>query len=168
MKAARGSDSAIDGTPVERFVGRLNQHGRTAVPITQQREQHQELDSNRFPAARAKPDGAALPSVEKIRRTVSGGASPDLRRNCPVCGNPYRPGEGVLALSCLSLSINPVLSLPVGSGCDLTGKIILGHNGCVLPRLLTLLAGFQPEARFENAAANLFGGESEFSERDYD
>lgn len=138
------------------------------MPITQQREQHTQLDSKRSADVRPKPGGATLPPAEKVRRSLNGEAPPDLRKNCPVCGQPYRPGEAVLALSSVSLATSPVSSVPQAPDCDSTDKIILGHHGCVLPRLLTLLAGFQPEARFETASANLFAGASEFSERDYD
>jgi len=44
---------------------------------------------------------------------------------------------------------------------DPVSQVILGHHGCVLPRLLTLLAAFLPEARFvtpsdENPAGERF------------
>jgi hypothetical protein len=45
---------------------------------------------------------------------------------------------------------------------------VLGHHGCVLPRLLTLLADFQPEARFVRAVRGLSCGESAVVERHHD
>jgi len=80
---------------------------------------------------------------------------PDLRNNCPVCGSPYVSGERVVALACGPFASSDVTPLPAPPG-DGTGAITLGHQGCVLPRLLTLLAGFQPESRFEAASTEYF------------
>jgi hypothetical protein len=88
---------------------------------------------------------------EQMSPPRHGNATPDLRRNCPICGNPYRPGEGVLALACLSFGTSAVPSVRTVAAYDPSGQVILGHHGCVLPRLLTLLADFQPEARFVTA-----------------
>src|SRR6478672_8639323 len=122
------------------------------MSVIQQREQHHVLDAKRSPNARPEPEGATLLFPERVRRSIAGAKTPDLRRNCPVCGNAYRPGEGVLALTCLPFAASafPCLSTPLE--CDLTNKIVLGHHECVLPRLLTLLASFGPEARFETAS----------------
>jgi hypothetical protein len=138
------------------------------MSVIQQREQHPVLDANRSPNARPEPEGATLLFPEQVRRPMTREVTPDLRRNCPVCGNAYQPGEGVLALACLPFATRafPCLSTPIE--CDLTDKIVLGHHECVLPRLLTLLAGFRPEARFETASTDLFAGESVLSEGDDD
>ncbi len=75
---------------------------------------------------------------------------PDLCRNCPICGRPYRPGENVLALTCLPFAIGMVPAPPTAEG-DAGGNVVIGHHGCVLPRLLTLLACFRPDDRFVRA-----------------
>lgn len=85
--------------------------------------------------------------------------APDLRSHCPICGNAYRPGEGVLALVGRSFARSVVPSSPPAGSHDSDSQVILGHRGCVLPRLLTLLAGFQPEARFVTAANDGSAGE---------
>lgn len=94
-------------------------------------------------------------------------ATPDLHRQRPICGNPYQPGEGVLALACLSIATNVAPTSPAADGCTSNSKIILGHCGCVLPRLLTLLASFQPELRFAKASTEFSVVESPYTERHY-
>lgn len=138
------------------------------MSVIQQREQHHKLDANGSPHTRPEPEGATLLFPEPIRRSTSPEMTPDLRRNCPVCGNAYQPGEGVLAMACLPFapSAFPYLSTPLE--CDLTDKIVLGHRECVLPRLLTLLAGFRPEPRFETASTDFFASEPALSECDDD
>lgn len=87
-----------------------------------------------------------LPFVSaESRRLTNPEAALDLRSECPVCGRPYQCGDQVVALTCFAFA---KATLIPGDG----DKIILGHHGCVLPRLLTLLAGFQPESRFVKAA----------------
>lgn len=91
------------------------------------------------------------------RRALNRKVALDLRRDCPVCGQPYQSGDNIVALNCLafapSTESSPAVSL------DSDRKVILGHHGCVLPRLLTLLAGFQPEIRFVKAADESFSPE---------
>lgn len=81
--------------------------------------------------------------AEQLRRAVNRMPVLDLSSHCPVCGGPYQPGEEVLTLGCLSFG--------EASG-DPGEQVPLGHHRCVLPRLLTLLAGFQPEPRFTLAS----------------
>lgn len=100
----------------------------------------------------ARPAADALPSREP--RRVSWESTPDLRSNCPICGHPYRRGEEVVMLASLAIGGAPP---SVSSG----SPVFLGHHGCVLPRLLTLLASFQPANRFEHAALDLSGGEAD-------
>jgi hypothetical protein len=111
------------------------------------------------PEARPRSDGTTLMESRELRGSIKRGVTPDLRSHCPVCGNAYQPGEGVLALACLSFATGAVPAAPAG-GCDPIGNQFLGHHGCVLPRLLTLLAGFQPEPRFVKAATALSARES--------
>jgi hypothetical protein len=132
------------------------------MPTTQQREQHQERDPHRSPNARPKSEGTSPLLSPEMRPHLNGDVTPDLRSHCPVCGKAYQPGDGVLALVCLSSATSAVPSVPTAAGCDPSRKIILGHHGCVLPRLLTLLVGFQPELRFAKASRDLFAGESVF------
>lgn len=82
--------------------------------------------------------------VEQRSQPVIRSGALDLRNRCPVCGHPYRAGENVLALDCLAFA----------AGRDSGRKILLGHDWCVLPRLLTLLADFQPQARFKGASGD--------------
>jgi hypothetical protein len=105
---------------------------------------------------------------EQTRRSIGRMGTLDLRRNCPVCGNAYQPGERVLALLCLSFEASAVPPLAAAAGGDPGGPIILGHHRCVLPRLLTLLAGFQPEMRFATASETYSPGDSAFPERYHD
>jgi hypothetical protein len=84
----------------------------------------------------------------------------DLRSHCPVCGQLYQPGERVLTLACLSFAPPAVPCAPATANGDPTSQFLLGHHTCVLPRLLTLLAGFQPELRFVRAANGFSAGES--------
>lgn len=74
----------------------------------------------------------------------------DLRRDCPVCGQSYESGEMVLTLSCYAFAADTASSV---ARRESDKKIPLGHHACILPRLLTLLAGFQPEIRFVKAAS---------------
>lgn len=73
----------------------------------------------------------------------------DLRRDCPICGQRYRSDDKVLALACFPFAVDAASSV---AGCNSDKKVLLGHHACILPRLLTLLAGFQPEERFVKAA----------------
>lgn len=130
------------------------------MPMTQPREPCQEPGPIRFASARPGTQGAARLLPKGGGQSIGRRATLDLRGNCPVCGNPYQPGEGVLALARLPFWAGAAASLPAPPGRDLTDNVILGHQGCVLPRLLTLLAGFQPEARFETAAEDYLGRES--------
>jgi hypothetical protein len=104
----------------------------------------------------------------EMRRSSNRETTPDLRRHCPVCGKPYQSGECVLALACLSLASSAVPSEPATAGGDPSGSVILGHRLCVLPRLLTLLAGFQPELRFVRASNGFSAAESAFPEGPHD
>jgi hypothetical protein len=103
---------------------------------------------------------------EQIRRPVSRTPVLDLRSQCPVCGNPYQPGEGVLTLASLSFVTGAVS--PSAAGWDPSDQVLLGHRRCVLPRLLTLLAGFQPERRFALASEPCAAGEPVFLEHHHD
>jgi hypothetical protein len=125
-------------------------------------------DPKRSPDARPKPEGTAPRLSEEMRRSIKREVTPDLHRHCPICGTPYQPGEGVLALACLSFAASTVPSSPAAGDCDPSSKLILGHRGCVLPRLLTLLASFQPEHRFVKASRDFSAGESAFPERHHD
>jgi hypothetical protein len=138
------------------------------MSVIQQREQHYVLDANRLANTRPEPEGATLLFPEQVRRSTTREMTPDLRRNCPVCGNAYQPGEGVLALACLPFAASAFPCLSTPRECDLTDKIVLGHHECVLPRLLTLLAGFRPEARFVTASTDFFASESAPAEGDDD
>jgi len=115
-------------------------------------------EHNRSPDSRPKSEGTPPALPQRMDRSISREVTPNLRSSCPVCGNPYQPSEGVLALACLSFSPGAVPSSPAGAGSDPGSSIILGHQECVLPRLLTLLAGFQAEDRFVRAARDIYGG----------
>ena len=91
--------------------------------------------------------------VEQRSQVMNQAGGPDLRNHCPVCGHHYQAGENVLALDCLTFAAGPRSAAP-GAGRDSGRKILLGHDRCVLPRLLTLLADFQPEARFQGASGD--------------
>ncbi len=125
------------------------------MPTTQSGEQYQELGAARAADARRAGDRTTPPSSETARRPIPGRVMPDLSNNCPVCGIPYVSGERVAALVSVPFASSDVAPLPAPPG-DGTDTIALGHQGCVLPRLLTLLAGFQPESRFETAATEYF------------
>lgn len=99
------------------------------------------------------------------RRSGDPNVTSNLQSYCPVCNNAYKAGEGVLALACLPIAISGLpwyQSVPADS--ETSKRIILGHQECVLPRLLTLLAGFQPEARFVKTSNAFFANESTTSE----
>ncbi len=138
------------------------------MSVIQQREQQLVLEAKRSPNTRPGPEGATPLFRERARRSITGAKAPDLRRNCPVCGNAYQPGEGVLALACLPFAACDLPCLSTPAECDLTDKIVLGHRECVLPRLLTLLASFRPEARFETASTDFFASEPVLSGCDDD
>jgi hypothetical protein len=89
----------------------------------------------------------------------------DIRRNCSICCMPYLPGDEVLALDSLSYATTAMPCSPGSSSFEPSSKMILGHHGCVLPRLLTLLASFQPEVRFVKAIKDLSGEDSRSPER---
>ena len=73
------------------------------------------------------------------------------------------------ALASLSFAKSATPSAPAAAGYEESSrKIVLGHHACVLPRLLTLLAGFGPEARFVKASKDYFVGEPLFPERRHD
>jgi hypothetical protein len=78
---------------------------------------------------------------------------------------PYLLGDEVLALEHLSFATTPLPYSPETDICEPSSKIILGHHGCVLPRLLTLLASFQPEARFVKASKDYSAEDCQFPER---
>lgn len=88
-----------------------------------------------------------MPAEPRSPATIRAGA-PDLRNRCPICGRPYQAGENVLALDCLTFAAGARTAAPAAR------KVLLGHDRCVLPRLLTLLADFQPEARFQGACGD--------------
>ncbi len=95
------------------------------------------------------PEAVPLPATRC--RSLSPGGAPDLHSTCPVCGGLYQPGDAVLALNCLVLVPAAARTPPSTSRDDPIRNLVLGHHACVLPRLLTLLAGFQPETRFVKA-----------------
>jgi hypothetical protein len=103
---------------------------------------------------------------EPIRRSVSRKAAPDLSSHCPVCGGPYQPGERVLTLACTSFAAGALP--PSAADHDPDDPIILGHRGCVLPRLLTLLTCFRPASRFALVSEACSVGEPGFPERHHD
>jgi hypothetical protein len=103
---------------------------------------------------------------EPIRRSVSRKAAPDLSSHCPVCGDPYQPGDRILTLACPSFAAEAVPLAATGR--DPGDPIILGHRGCVLPRLLTLLAGFRPASRFALVSEACSVGEPGFPEQHHD
>lgn len=121
-------------------------------------------DLKRSADARLESEDTTPIESGQMPRSLNREKTPDLRSHCPVCGNAYQPGQQVLALGCLSMAASAVPSARPGTECDPSGKIILGHYGCVLPRLLTLLAGFQPESRFVQASKDFAAGESVFSQ----
>jgi hypothetical protein len=118
--------------------------------------------------ARPQSEGTIPMLPGEMRQPVNRDVTPDLCSHCPVCGKPYQAGEPVLALACLSFAPSAVPCSPATANGDPSSKIILGHHECVLPRLLTLLAGFQPELRFVRASNDFSAGESVFSERRHD
>ena len=121
------------------------------MPATQPCDQYQERGAARAADTRRAGEHATAPPSETARRPLPGRVMPDLSNNCPVCGSPYVSGERVVALVCVPFARADVAPSPAPPG-DGTDTITLGHQGCVLPRLLTLLAGFQPESRFEAAS----------------
>jgi hypothetical protein len=121
---------------------------------------------DRFPDSCLRPEGTRPKLAEELRRSVKPEVRPDLHSQCPICGNPYQPGDRVLALACQSFTTGPAPSSPPAA-CDASSKTPLGHRECVLPRLLTLLAGFQPEVRFVNASKDLPAAESAFLEHNH-
>lgn len=120
------------------------------MPVVPAREQYREQGSARSAARRG--GDRVTPPPETARPPVPARGIPDLRNNCPLCGRPYESGEQVAALACVSFAPGGGPPWPTPDG-DRADTIPLGHQGCVLPRLLTLLAGFRPEQRFENASA---------------
>lgn len=117
---------------------------------------------------RFKPEGAIPGFTEELRRSTKREVSADLHSQCPICGHSYQSGEEVVALACHSYVKSVVASLPTTSGCDTSNNIVLGHRGCVLPRLLTLLASFQPALRFATASRESFDCDPAFGERHSD
>ncbi len=119
----------------------------------------QDRDPSGPPGGRPKPDGAMPMVSEEVRREMCPEGTLNLRSNCPVCGKLYQPGEGVAALTCLPFATSAMPTSPAATGCEPSAKIILGHHGCVLPRLLTLIASFQPEGRFVRAFKDFSAGD---------
>ncbi len=135
------------------------------MPLAPQSEQHQDRSVNRFPDSRFRSGSEAPRFAEELPRALKRESTLDLRSRCPICGKAYQDGDEALALAQLSLAINTEPATLTAVGCDPSRKIILGHYGCVLPRLLTLLAGFQPELRFVEAANQLSACQSVLPER---
>ena len=81
--------------------------------------------------------------------------TPDLHSHCPVCGKAYQTGEEMVMLASTVFWAGAV---PAEAGRDTEGNAFLGHRACVLPRLLTLLASFQPANRFERASRDFAAG----------
>lgn len=81
--------------------------------------------------------------------------TPDLHSHCPICGNAYQTGEEMVLLASAVFCAG---TDPVVAGGDTGGNAFLGHRACVLPRLLTLLASFQPANRFERASQDFAAG----------
>jgi len=75
----------------------------------------------------------------------------DLRRACPVCGKPYQDDEPILALASFCFGPSEASRTAVNQDGEQSQAFPLGHHECVLPRLLTLLASFQPGRRFVDA-----------------
>jgi hypothetical protein len=115
--------------------------------------------------SRPNPASAPLMYSEERRVPIVGPATPKLRSNCPICGKTYQTGEGVVALASIVFSSSALPSQPTPGSDERGGMIPLGHHACVLPRLLTLLAGFQPEVRFVEALRDFAMVESELPER---
>jgi hypothetical protein len=124
-------------------------------------------NSENQPAVRPRSVGPAPRLSDVIRRLENRETTPDLRTQCPVCGHPYQRGEGVLALTGLAFVSGDVNAAPADDG-DAEQTIFLGHHNCVLPRLLTLLAGFRPDARFIKASKDFSSERSVFPERHHD
>jgi hypothetical protein len=122
----------------------------------------------RAPDARPKPEAITSVAPEERPRSIAWEVAQDLHSHCPVCGNPYQPRESVLALDCVSFAASAVPASPAAPGSDRSSKVILGHRGCVLPRLLTLVASFGPAVRFANAMNDFSAGESLSPERRHD
>jgi len=121
-------------------------------------------EPRRSPEVRPKSENAISLSSVDMSRLINREGTKDLRTHCPVCGHPYQPGEGVLAMACLSFAFSAAPAAPDHP----SSTISLGHYGCVLPRLLTLLASFRPAARFEKAFLNFSDGEPAFAESHHD
>ena len=136
------------------------------MPTMQSCDQSRELGAARAAGALRAVARDTPPSPEMPRRPIPGRVMPDLRKNSPVCGSPYVSGERVVALACFPFASSDVAPLPAPPG-DGTDAITLGHQGCVLPRLLTLLAGFQPESRFETASTEYFRLSARLPERSH-
>jgi hypothetical protein len=122
---------------------------------------------NQPAVVRPRSVGPAPRLADVMRRLVGQEATPDLRSHCPVCGHPYQPGEGVLALTGLAFVSGDVNAAAADDG-DASRTIFLGHHSCVLPRLLTLLAGFRPDDRFIKASKDFASGRSVLPERHHD
>jgi hypothetical protein len=105
---------------------------------------------------------------DQTRPLMDRTAALDLRKKCPVCGVPYQHGDGVLALACISFATGTVPSIRAARSSEHSSQTILGHSRCVLPRILTLLAGFQPEGRFVTAFKDFSTDEPVFPEHYHD
>jgi hypothetical protein len=130
-------------------------------------EQYNDWDANR--SRHTRPDGQSTAPVvpERLRRSLNSEV-PDLRTDCPVCGSPYRRDDNVLALASLSFGTSAVSPSAAAAGGGQSSQMILGHHRCVLPRLLTLLAGFQAEGRFVKASMEFSDRETAAPERHHD
>ena len=95
------------------------------------------------------------PRADNAHRGSHDKLTPDLHSHCPICGHAYQAGEETILL--ISAAFAPGASSLRGER-GLRGDAHLGHRECVLPRLLTLLASFQPATRFELASRELSAG----------
>jgi hypothetical protein len=135
------------------------------MPTTQRLKNR---DADRSPDAQPTFPGTTPMLSAERSRSISRELTPDLRNNCPVCGAAYQPGENVLALACFPLEAGAAPPFPAVVDCAPGSRILLGHHGCVLPRLLTLISCFRPETRFVNAFHNVSAAESRVPEGRHD
>jgi hypothetical protein len=134
------------------------------MTMLQQGLQPQSPDAN-CPGPRSEPEGPSILFDEMRQCADQGVALLNVAGICPVCGNFYQPGESVVALAALSVLAGAVAF--AASGHEHDGKIILGHQDCVVPRLLSLLARVHRKDRFAGAAEEAAVSDSVFPEGHY-
>src|SRR5258708_7428225 len=72
----------------------------------------EDREDRTFLDARPKLEGSTPRLSKGVRPSSSRDVSPNLDSNCPICGDPYQPSEGIVGLDCLSFATSSLPPLP--------------------------------------------------------